>query len=245
MQGRTGSAPASASCQLLALMRLKDPPLLCGAVLISGLVVIAGRLNGMPELSWIFPALTIGLIAWSSWLRGRLANHYAQFVTLGLSISLVADLLRLTGDQFLAGTALLMVACLSYTRAFAAELPLRLNAWPMLLTIALAALLAAGLWPLLPPVAQAPVLAMVLILALMIGQAVCRWRGAPPTSRAGARLALLGALLIGLSIALIIADTAFQALPLATLWILSTYWLGQAMIALSVPMHTADPVAVD
>ena len=74
---------------------------------------------------------------------------------------------------------------------------------------------------------QVPVVAYVLCLASMAAQAAVLWRRGTPR---GALLAVGGALFM-LSDALLAFNKFAAALPMASLWILATYWLAQACIA--------------
>ena len=83
------------------------------------------------------------------------------------------------------------------------------------------------LWPGVPAALQIPVVAYVLCLAAMAAQAAVLWRRG---AERGARLALGGALFLA-SDALLATNKFAGPLPLASLWILGTYWSAQWCIA--------------
>jgi len=83
------------------------------------------------------------------------------------------------------------------------------------------------LWPGVPAALQLPVLAYGVCLAAMAAQAAALWRSGVER---GAVLALGGALFMA-SDALLATNKFGAPLPLASLWILSTYWGAQWCIA--------------
>jgi uncharacterized membrane protein YhhN len=74
-----------------------------------------------------------------------------------------------------------------------------------------------------------PVVLYVLALASMAAQAAVLWRAAPADA-AARRLALGGALFLA-SDALLATNRFAGPLPLASLWVLATYWSAQVCIA--------------
>ncbi len=225
-------------------MRLKDAPLLAAAVIGCGGVGLAGHLNNSPEIIWIFQPLTLGLIVWAAWRRGLLANHYAQFITLGLAASLLADTVRLAPEQVLISASLLLVACLSYLWAFTAECPLRPTTWPVVLAAIPAALFGVLIIPQLPVTHQIPAGFGIILGAIMLGQATVRALSLRGSHRILAFRSVLGsALLLSSMIALLINGYS-QALPYAIVWEMVPYWAGQTLLALSVPERHPDTPTV-
>ena len=100
------------------------------------------------------------------------------------------------------------------------------------------AMLAAGvltlLWPGVPPGLRAPVVAYVLCLAAMAAQTASAWHA----GRTGVVAALGGALFLT-SDALLATNRFHTPLPLATLWVLATYWAAQWLIASALPPRRA------
>jgi len=128
---------------------------------------------------------------------------------------------------FLPGLVSFLLAHVAYLVAFTREQ--RLAAWPMaFVTYALVAgLILWRLWPGVPATLQIPVAAYVLCLAAMAAQAAVLWRRGADR---GALLALGGALFVA-SDALLATNKFAGPLPLASLWILGTYWSAQWCIA--------------
>jgi len=120
-----------------------------------------------------------------------------------------------------------LLAHLAYLVAFTRSQ--RLAAWPAAFVgyAVVAAIVLWALWPGVPAALQAPVVAYVVCLAAMAAQAAVLWRRGAPR---GAMLALGGALFLA-SDALLATNKFAGPLPLASLWILATYWSAQWCIA--------------
>ncbi|MEZ5738714.1 MAG: lysoplasmalogenase family protein [Burkholderiaceae bacterium] len=220
-------------------MRLKDPPLLAATAAIGAMMAIAGQLNSAPELVWLFTPLTTLLIVWAAWRRGAVADRYAQFIFVGLLLSLVGDLLMIPRGWHLWGVAAMTLAHLAYLRAFTADSPRWRVRGPLLACLLLGALLLYLIWPRLHASWQVVMSLHLLLLCLTTAQAHSRARLAHRLGQAGplARQAALGMTLLFLAGALLALSRFWAAIPLAPLWILVTYWAGQVMIALSIPVH--------
>lgn len=226
-------------------MRLKDAPFLASTVLACAVVSLAGRINATPELYWIFQPLITGLIAWVAWRRGMLANHYAQFITLGLLLSLLADTLRLSDQQTTAGAGLLVTACLSYLWALTAESALRLWAWPMILALVGGALFGWTVFAHLDSVSRLPAVISILIVFLMLGQAASRLQAVQAAMKIHALIALGGTTLISTSLIILLVESYIRQQPEIAIWSYIPYWAGQTLLALSVPEREHDTNAVD
>ena len=86
----------------------------------------------------------------------------------------------------------------------------------------------------MPAALQLPVVAYVVCLASMAAQAGAAWLAARGTAEALlARHAALGGLLFMTSDTLLAFNKFDAPLPLASLWILATYWSAQGLIARS------------
>ena len=197
---------------------------LCAALAIAS----APWALAMSVLNWIFkPLATLCVIA-HAWSRGQDAPVVRRWVLAGLVFSLGGDVALLWPQQgFLPGLVSFLLAHLAYLVAFTRVQ--RLAAWPLAFV---AYALVAGfilwrLWPGVPAALQIPVVAYVLCLAAMAAQAAVLWRRG---AERGARLALGGALFLA-SDALLATNKFAGPLPLASLWILGTYWSAQWCIA--------------
>lgn len=213
-----------------------------GAALLSALLAIASApwALGQPWMNMVFKPLTTALIIALAWPRGTDAPVLRRRVLAGLALSLGGDVALLWPQQgFLPGLVCFLLAHLAYLAAFTRVQALAARAGPFVLYAAVAGVVLAALWPGIPGGLRGPVIAYVLCLGAMAAQAAVLWRQAPhdPASR---RLALGGALFLA-SDALLASNRFAQPLPLASLWILATYWSAQGCIAtwLAPPQHRA------
>ena len=215
-------------------MRVSPVPVLAAATLASAALAIlsAPWAFGQPWLNFAFKPLTTLLIIAHAWRRGRGPTRH--WVLAGLALSLAGDVALMWPERgFLPGLVAFLLAHLAYLRAFTRDgVRLAARPLPFVLYAALAAWILWRLWPGVPAGLRLAVLAYVACLAAMAAQAAV-WalqsRGTP-RQRAGIVLALGGALFLG-SDALLAINRFAAPLPLASLWILASYWLAQWCIA--------------
>ena len=183
---------------------------------------------GVPWLNFVFkPLATLGVIA-HAWPRGRQTPALRRWVLVGLFASLVGDVALLWPQAgFLPGLVSFLLAHLAYGWAFTRVRRFGASWWPFAAYAVLAGAILAHLWPGVPVALRGPVVVYVVALAAMAAQAAVLWRTAAPR---GAVLALGGALFIT-SDALLATNKFAGPLPLASLWILATYWSAQWCIA--------------
>lgn len=210
-----------------------------------------------PWLHWICkPLATLAVIA-CAWGRGADAllgsppgspsgipasSLPRRWVLAGLIASLAGDVALMFDTGFVAGLLCFLLAHLAYLRAFTRVAPLAAKAAPFVAYALLAGAVLAALWPGVPTALRLPVLVYVICLAVMAAQAAVLWRlGLPSGTRlapGGARLALGGALFV-LSDALLATNRFAAPLPMASLWVLSSYWAAQWLIATALPPRAA------
>lgn len=193
-----------------------------------------------PALNFVFkPLATLCVIAYAT-RRGVPDGVRAisrRWVLAGLWLSLAGDVALLWPKEgFLAGLVSFLLAHLAYLVAFTRDQ--RFGAWwPAFAGYAGAAgLILSQLWPGVPGALRAPVIAYVLCLASMAAQAAVLWRRGEPR---GLVLALGGALFVA-SDALLATNQFAGPLPLANLWILTSYWAAQWCIASWLMPRPAD-----
>ena len=189
---------------------------------LAGLAVEAPALR---LLSKPVPALALAALV----LSGR-RDGYAAALAGGLTLSALGDLLLEVPGHFVAGLATFLCAHVAYTAAFVREeRRLRIaRALPFALW-----LLGAFAW-IRPGLGEmtVPVVVYMLAIGTMMWRAAARLGGAA-SDDAGARAALVGAILFGLSDTLIAIDRFRAPLPGAPYAIILLYWAGQAGIASS------------
>jgi uncharacterized membrane protein YhhN len=186
------------------------------------------------------PLATIAIIAWAV-PRGRGEPRLRRLVLLGLVLSLAGDVALLWPKEgFLPGLIAFLLAHLAYIAAFCQPQRFGAKPLPFVVYALVAGIILALLWPGVPGGLRLPVVAYVLCLASMAAQAAGVWlaaRGTPQEPRW--RLAAIGGALFVASDALLATNKFALPLPLASLWILATYWVAQWCIASSLPRRAA------
>lgn len=206
------------------------PHALAVLTVVAGLLAIASAPWALdaPWLNVVFkPIATLAVIAYALG-RGHGDPTIRRWVLAGLVLSLGGDVALLWPESgFLPGLVSFLLAHLAYLVAFTRGV--RLAARPLAF-VAYAVLAGAVLWLLWPGVPaglRVPVAVYVVALASMAAQAAVVWRSGGPR---GGVLALGGALFLA-SDALLATNKFAGPLPLASLWILATYWGAQWCIA--------------
>ena len=181
-----------------------------------------------PWMNMLFkPLATLGIIVFA-WGRGRDCPVQRRWVLIGLLLSLVGDIALLWPQRgFLPGLVAFLLAHGAYLVAFTRDQRLAARAWPFLFYALVAGGVFLLLWPSVPAPMRGPVGGYVVFLAAMAAQAAVLWRFGVPR---GTVLALGGALFV-CSDALLATNKFATPLPLASLWILATYWPAQWCIA--------------
>ena len=183
---------------------------------------------GQPWLNVIFkPLATLGVIAYA-WPRGTDTPLLRRWLLAGLGLSLCGDVALLWPQQgFLPGLVSFLMAHLAYLVGFARVQRFGARVLPFVVYAGVAGAILWQLWPGVPAALRGPVAVYVLALASMAAQAAVLWRAG---AARGAVLALGGALFVA-SDALLATNKFGGPLPLASLWILITYWSAQWCIA--------------
>lgn len=202
----------------------------------SAAIAILASIDALPApLVFAFKPLTTLLILAFAWPRGADAPKQRRFICIGLILSLIGDVFLMWPKAgFLPGLVAFLLAHLAYIAAF--TVPVRLAARPLVFIgyAALALLILTQLWPGIPGALRAPVVAYVVCLATMAAQALVWWRSSAANGAGDAplaRWAALGGVLFMASDSLLAINKFAVALPLASVWILATYWLAQWCIA--------------
>lgn len=221
------------------------------AVLLSGLgaalgIVLAGAdaHSHWWWLHWICKPLTTVLIFAIAWAgQPPVSSRYRRWVLVGIVFSLFGDVfLMLPQDLFIGGLLAFLLAHLCFLCGFLGDSRFAVHPRWMLVCAGYGVVNLWGLWPYIAPGLRIPVIVYVAVLAGMAGQALVRTHhfaqhGDPRL--ASARRAAIGALLFLASDSLLAWDRFYAPIPLAGLWVLSTYYLSLWWIARSV---RRDPV---
>lgn len=207
------------------------------AAIIGGLCASPGDVDGWQWLHWIAKPLATLLILGVAWRTApAISVAYRRWIAVGMAFSLLGDVfLMLPVDAFVAGLVAFLVAHLCFLRALCGDSRFATPPWPLLACVAYGGLNLWALWPTLPDALHVPVVVYVLVLATMGGQAVGRAvRHARDALAVPAPWAAAGALLFMLSDTLLAWNRFRVGIPLATLWVLATYYAALWCLARSV-----------
>lgn len=179
----------------------------------------------------VFAIVAVVADAFQSSPRGTFRLNSSERWLLGALLgSLAGDVFLMVQGLFIPGLVSFLVAHLCYIALFRVGVPWLAHRLALAATVLLGVGMYAFLWQGgLPAELRVPVAVYVLAIALMAAQAWARWR------RLASRSALcvaLGASCFMLSDSLLATNRFVQPLPLASLWVLATYYLAQALIVM-------------
>jgi uncharacterized membrane protein YhhN len=203
---------------------------LAAAIVLSAVLAIAAAPWALDQrwLAFVFKPLATVLIIVFALGRGHDEPVVRRWVIAGLVLSLEGDVALLWPKEgFLPGLVSFLLAHLAYLVAFTRVRRFAATPLPFVVYAVVAGAILALLWPGVPAPLRLPVLLYVLALASMAAQAAVLWRAGLPR---GGVLALGGALFV-LSDALLATNRFGTPLPMASLWILASYWAAQGCIA--------------
>ncbi len=204
----------------------------------SAALSTAGSTLGLQPLYFVFKPLTMLIaIVYVASMANRTGGitRFDALLMAALAASMVGDVfLMLPGNYFIPGLAAFLVGHLFYTTVFRQSVRWFPSRLAVVGTLGYGAAMYAWLWAgLHGPVLKVAVAAYVGVIALMTAQAIGR---ATVQRDAASAAAAIGACVFMLSDSLIAVNRFVQPLPLASLWVLSTYYLAQILIA-----HNARP----
>ena len=195
---------------------------------LSAIDLLPGHLLAKPLV------MTLAIIFVATRAYSMRANGQKHFISTALLIaalvfSLAGDVfLMLPGDYFIPGLAAFLVAHAFYIALFRQDAPWFANRRALQGVLAVGAGVYAVLWSHLPDAGlQVAVAAYVTVICLMTSQALGRARTLGDA--AAARVAL-GACIFMASDALIAINKFLMPVPLASFWILVTYFAAQLLI---------------
>jgi uncharacterized membrane protein YhhN len=200
--------------------------------LISAALEIRAEYKGPAIQVYLLKPLTLAsiiLIALQN--KHESALFYQSMIIAGLSCSLIGDIfLMLPSDRFLHGLVSFLFAHLCYIAAFATRAANLSSLASLILFVLYGIIMMRVLLPHLKSL-KIPVLVYMLVIMLMGWLALVRYAGA---GGAGNGLALAGALLFIASDSILALNRFKGRFKSAQLLILSTYFIAQTLIALSV-----------
>ncbi|MGH8158912.1 MAG: lysoplasmalogenase [Rhodanobacter sp.] len=212
---------------------------------IIGALLAAGE-SGLPWhwLHWICKPLATALIFLLAWrARPALSARYRHWISTGIACSLLGDVLLMLppdligADLFVPGLVAFLCGHLCFLAALLGDSRFAARPLWLLASLGYGAVNLWLLWDSIGALLRLPVIVYVMVLAGMGGQALARaqmftQRG--DAQAASARRAAVGAMLFMLSDSLLAWNRFHAAIPLSSLWVLSTYYLALWWIARSV-----------
>lgn len=199
---------------------------------LSAALTIAAKYLGSKRLEYVFKPLTmIWIILIVLVDEDPFSTRYQGLILLGLLASLVGDVFLMLPDpsKLLHGLVSFLIAHLFYIAAFTVEGG-RAPIGYIIPFVIYGVVMLRALWPHLGPMKR-PVMVYVGVILIMAWQAANRWIDARLD---GSLLAMIGAYLFVMSDSVLAVERFRGSWRSAPLWVLSTYFAAQALIALSV-----------
>jgi len=182
--------------------------------------------------AYVFKPLATLLVMALAFSVPAAAPAYRWAVLAGLALSTAGDVfLMLPRDRFVAGLLSFLLAHLCYICAFSIGVPFPAAPLLWLPYFAAGGGVVLAVWSGIKPALRGPVIAYVVAIAAMAGQAAGRWQdlgGAPALSAA------LGAALFVVSDSALAINRFRLAFRAERVLTLGTYWMAQLLIALSI-----------
>ena len=209
------------------------------AAILAALKSDAAVVDGWRLLHWVCKPLVTLLILVLAWrAQPAVSTRYRRWIVAGIVFSCCGDvLLMLPQDLFVPGLLAFLLAHLCFLIALLSDSRFAARPLPMLACVGYGAVNLWLLWPSIAAPLRLPVIVYVAVLAGMAGQALVRARvfALRRDVLAGSAMrAAIGALLFLLSDSLLAWNRFHGPIPLADLWVLSTYYLSLWWIARSV-----------
>jgi alkylglycerol monooxygenase len=197
----------------------------------SAALATATAALGLIELHRLFKPLTMVLAMACVLLRAGGVARVGRFDALllgALAMSLAGDVFLMFPGYFIPGLVSFLVAHLLYIALFRMGQRWFPSRRTLAVTLGVGAAMYAYLWVGgLPPALRVPVAAYVIVIALMAAQAIGRAKVLRDAAAVGVAI---GAGFFMLSDSLLAVNRFVSPLPLAQVWVLSTYYLAQILI---------------
>ncbi|MEJ8855941.1 lysoplasmalogenase family protein [Variovorax robiniae] len=204
----------------------------------AALAAASGALE-LRELHLVFKPLALLLLIGFAVMRARREGGSARFggwLIAGLVASLAGDLLLMWPQFFVPGLVCFLLAHLAYIALFRMGVGMFPRRGALAATLGVGVAMYAVLWfGGLPVALRVPVGLYVIVIACMAAQAIGR---AAVMGDAASRWVAVGACFFMLSDALLAMNRFVSPLPLASLWVLATYYAAQMLI-----VRHAQPVS--
>ena len=197
----------------------------------AALATASGALGLMPLHFVSKPLALLLLIGFAAWRARQATGGIGRFDALllaGLVASLAGDVLLMWPRLFVPGLVSFLVAHLAYIALLRRDVGFFPRRGALVATLGVGVVMYAVLWlGGLPVALRAPVGLYVVVIACMAAQAIGR---AAVLGTPAARWVAVGACFFMLSDALLAMNRFVTPLPLASLWVLATYYAAQMLI---------------
>jgi sterol desaturase/sphingolipid hydroxylase (fatty acid hydroxylase superfamily)/uncharacterized membrane protein YhhN len=211
---------------------------MCAFVQMAALTV-ASQVCGWQELFQMAKPLALLALMYGAWSASHLQPQVQKWLVRALGLSWVGDVLLLYPSMFLPGLVAFLAAHVCYIVLLSRDAPWLHSRRALAVFMSIAALVFVLLDQHgLPADLRVPVAAYVLVIATMAAQA---WGRAKHLGTAGSHWLAWGSVLFMLSDTLLAVDKFVSPMPVAGLWVLTTYYLAQGFIVqgrLSSQTHT-------
>ncbi len=195
-------------------------------------LTILSKYRQWKRLEYIFKPLTMFWIILIALLEAHpVSATYQQLILAALLVSLAGDMYLLLPDKFIYGLGCFLIAHALYFAAFSVTIKHYPPLWTCVPFLVYGALMLWRLWDNLGDM-RLPVIVYILMILLMVWQADNRWLEAQKNT--SAILALAGAYLFVASDSVLAVERFRGTWRSAPFWVLSTYFLAQWLLAMSV-----------
>lgn len=214
-------------------MSIAQPVLIASVAFAAILAIRAHYLDAARRWqAYVFKPLATLLVLVLALAQPASDPAYRWALAAGLVCSTAGDvLLMLPRDRFVAGLVSFLVAHLFYIYAFSSGVPFATAPLLWLPYFAAGGAVVAAVWRGLAPALRGAVIAYVVVIAAMAGQAAGRWYALGGDA---ALLAALGAALFVVSDSALAINRFRAPFRAERALTLGTYWLAQLLIALSI-----------
>ena len=209
------------------LLQNRISGVMCAFVQMAALTV-ASQVCGWQELFQMAKPLALLALMFEAWSVSHLPPKTQSWLVRALGLSWVGDVLLLYPALFLPGLVAFLSAHVCYIVLLSRDAPWLHSRRALAVFMSVAALVYVVLDQHgLPADLRVPVAAYVLVIATMAAQA---WGRAKHLGTAGSLWLAWGSVLFMLSDTLLAVDKFVSPLPVAGLWVLTTYYLAQGLI---------------
>lgn len=195
----------------------------------AALATATSALGMLEAHRWFKPAaMVIAIVFVASRARQQgAASRFDLLLMAGLAFSLVGDVFLMFPGRFISGLVFFLLAHLCYIALFRQGVPWLPRRGALAATLGLGIAMYALLFGGLGPVLKVAVAAYVVVIAVMAAQAIGR---AIVLGDAGSTAVAIGAGFFMLSDSLLALNLFLRPIPMAPLWVLSTYYVAQILI---------------